>query len=164
MNVMKQTGESGRRWWRRTGAIVAVGALGLALMSCSNKSNEKEVCELPVTVSDVIPGDPEAKVVNGRTIYKRAIILSLTDIPAGVEAVQVKYKTPKSPDWTDTSQEIDPDLAATVAMYIGPGDVVFGEQFVADPGSPACDTAPKTTFSEPITIDTLPPDITLPKW
>ena len=145
----------------RAGVVSSAGALTLLLSGCGG--TEEDTCTSPRVESSVYPGDPTADPVLQST-WKTGIEV-VTDLPANTDGLIVSYRPPNAAEWTDESEVVPTERAKSIALRIGQDSVVFSTQLVAERGSPACETAPDSTFSSPQPFDELlRQDATLPNW
>lgn len=113
----------------------------------------QESCASPWAISDTFV-DPDADLyLRTYTGFFTKGTVASGKVPEGAYGVQASFKSPASPnkEWQENASDmIKPNGLGsfTLKMAIGDGDVQFGVRVIAPEGSPACEQAPETTFSQ----------------
>lgn len=113
----------------------------------------QESCTSPWSVSDTyVDADADLYLRTYTGFFTKGVVAS-GRTPDEAYGVQASFKSPASPDkeWQENASDmIKPNGLGSFSlkMAIGDGDVQFGVRVVAPQGSPLCEKAPETMFSE----------------
>jgi hypothetical protein len=125
--------------------LLATG-LVFAAAGCGSE-REPEYCYSDREVSPIYKGDITA-VPGDPSTWKRGVKIASQLHPEAEGVVIFEAGSGGRAEWADVGY-LSANEATSVALRIGPEAVKFSFQTYASPGSPACDSPPKSEFGRP---------------